>query len=1368
MADPCRIAVTGMACIFPGAGNLAEFKANLENGYDAITEVPQHRWDPVFYDPESTSTDRFYCCRGGFIDENARFDPFAFGIMPVAAEGAEPDQLLSLKISYDALLDAGYDIDTVPGQRTGIILGRGNYIGSGMVRLEQNVRTAQQLVTSLKELIPGISEAELNRVKTEFQKKLGNYGPDTAIGLVPNLTASRVANRLNFCGPAYTIDAACASSLMAIDQAAKVLAGGECDLMLAGGVHLCHDVSFWSVFTQLGILSRSGNIKPFDSSADGVLIGEGIGVVVLKRYDDAVADGDRIYSVINGIGVSSDGKASSLMLPDVNGQTMALERAWGRSGCNPRDVGYIEAHGTGAPAGDMSELQTLTGFFGLGETSKSEEQKRPGLGSVKSMIGHCMPAAGVAGFIKTALGLYHKKIYPTLHCTAPNEELKKTGFRIIPETEDWDTEKESRIAGVNAFGFGGINVHIVMSEYESQVTAPLSVSDEERIRVLSASTPEEMLVALETGLSSSADGPCRLVIFNPDAKRIDKAKKIISRNLPWRGRGDIWYSPAGLATQGGRTAFVFPGVDSSFEPKLDDVADFFNRPLPGFLAPGDLEETGVGIIWVNQFINAILNELGVKPDVVAGHSIGEWSGMIATGIFDPDGLDAFIKSLEAGSLEVPDVAFAAAGCDIGTAESFFSDLPDICVSNDNCHHQVILCGIDSSVDSVLSAMKKKGIFCQKLPFRSGFHSPLYTESLNIHREKVAGLELGEMETPLWSATTLQPYPAESDELKKLIIDHLIKPVRFRELILKLYEEGVRIFIQPGTGSLTGFIQDILKGKEFSAVAANTAKKTGMAQLRRTLAAAYIEGLSPDLEAAGMRSRKREMITVSEERSIRLKLGVPLVKTDTVLTEAKTGMSVSEKPDGGSNPVMSTFSNVLTDITRMQQEVVDQWQNAVLKRTGNTSTSSGNKAVQKTFFLDLSVESHPYLIDHSLFPQPATCTSLHERYPVVPMTMSVDILAEYAQKTVPGKKVVGMENIQAFNWIDVCSPIRAEIETEYNGTDRVCITIKGYLSGDVLVADTYPEPPETFPFKPIRAKAAPVTSAQLYEEGWMFHGPAYQGVTKIGEYGENGISGMLESVSGRGSLLDSAGQLFGYWVMIVTEKNRLAMPIRLGRIDFFADHPAAGEAVCCQIKGHPLTDIEASSDMELSVNGRVWAKITDWEDRRFDTDDALFDVMKDAGGKLLSRVDMTGLAFYRDIYKKANATNYISRRYCTESERNAYVKVAPKEKRAWLNRLIVVKDVVRNTILNSGNGPVFPGEISIHETDTDYVYQAVLPSGRRLDVVTAEDGDCFAAKIISGKTALFGLSRSVDAGRELQEDGIQMKELEDCIVYWREG
>ncbi|WP_256726379.1 polyketide synthase, partial [Streptomyces acidiscabies] len=326
----------GMSVLFPGAPDLDTYWQNLRDGVDAVGEVPAGRWDADYYRPgtaaEPAVADRVYCRRGGFVDGLAEVEVTRFGIMPTSVAGTEPDQLIALHVAAAALDDAGGTARLPDRQRVGVVLGRGGYLTPGLVRLDQRVRTAGQLVRTLGELLPDLSAGQLDRVREAFTERLGPDSPEAAIGLVPNLAASRVASRLDLRGPAYTVDAACASSLVAVDQAVGELASGRCDVMLAGGVHHCHDITLWSVFSQLRALSPSERIRPFHRDADGILIGEGTGVVVLKRLADAERDGDRVYAVIRGTGISSDGRASGLVNPDPGGQARAVRQAWRAAG----------------------------------------------------------------------------------------------------------------------------------------------------------------------------------------------------------------------------------------------------------------------------------------------------------------------------------------------------------------------------------------------------------------------------------------------------------------------------------------------------------------------------------------------------------------------------------------------------------------------------------------------------------------------------------------------------------------------------------------------------------------------------------------------------------------------------------------------------------------------------------------------------------------------------------------------------------------------------------------------------------------------------------------------------------------------------
>ncbi len=635
------VAIVGMAALMPGAPEPGGLLAQPRRRRGLRSPRPRpRRWDPEFYDPAAASArpDRVYCRRGGFVDEFAEFDPLEFGVMPDSVPGAEPDQLIALRVAAEAIEDAGGRDRLLSGDRVGVVLGRGGYLTPGLVRLDQRVRTANQLVHTLRELMPELPADRVEQVRSAFADALGPNKPEAAIGLVPNLAASRIANRLDVRGPAYTVDAACASSLVAVDQAVTELAAGRCDVMLAGGVHHCHDITFWSVFSQLGALSRNESIRPFDRGADGILIGEGTGVVVLKRVEDALAAGDRVYAVIRGTGVASDGRAASLFNPEPAGQVRAVRRAWEMAGLDPRAADaleLLEAHGTATPAGDSAEIATLAEVFG------PRDGEPIALGSVKSMIGHTMPAAGIASLIKTALAIHHGVLPPTLHCEDPHPDLKATRFEPVSEARPWPQSAGPRRAGVNAFGFGGINAHVVLEQAPASATTGIaSVAEPERILRLAADSPAALLELLDAGEMQTPvmSGDYRIAIADPTPKKLTLARRILTNGKSWRGRSDIWFSPKPLLRaenggEAGRIAFVFPGLEAEFTPRVDDVAERLGMTAADHDASTGLGAHGVGVVQVGRLLARALHEMGVRPSAVAGHSVGEWTAMINAGLF---------------------------------------------------------------------------------------------------------------------------------------------------------------------------------------------------------------------------------------------------------------------------------------------------------------------------------------------------------------------------------------------------------------------------------------------------------------------------------------------------------------------------------------------------------------------------------------------------------------------------------------------------------------------------------------------------------------------------------------------------------------
>lgn len=1369
------VAIVGLAGLFPGAPTIDALWRNVVAGVDAITDVPEGRWDPVFFDPDAKEADRFYCRRGGFVDDLATFDPLAFGIMPNAVEAVEPDQLLALAAAAAALHDAGDPHERVDPARISVVLGRGGYLGDGVARLDQRVRTAQQLVEALRVLVPGIDEERLAAVKAEFQDRLGPERPESSIGLVPNLAASRIANRFDLRGPAYTVDAACASSLIAVDHGVAALRSGQVDVALVGGVHHCHDLTLWSVFCQLRALSPTEQIRPFSADADGILVGEGTGLFVLKRLADAERDDDRIYAVIEGTGVASDGAGASLMNPRPEGQVLAVEQAWRASGLDPAAVGLIEAHGTATPVGDRTEVETLRTVFGA-------EGATVGLGSIKSMIGHAMPAAGAAGLAKAAFALHHGVLPPTLHAEAPSEALAGTRFRLLAEAEPWAAPADGgpRIAGVNAFGFGGINAHVVLTDHPSspartgvaapaegavgahggarpsEPTGPDATATEEVV-LLAGRDAADLLGQLDGWQLGAAElivpgpdaGPARLAIVAPNERRLTLARKVLERGTPFRGRNDVWFDPGDAASEvrGAKVAFLFPGVEPTFEPRVDDVADALDLPWPG-LAEGvpPLERQGRGIVQVGLLLDDALAELGIRPDVVAGHSLGEWAGQIASGQIPRSYVDEFLDELHPGAIEVSDVVFVALGAGAEVAAELVDGLADAHVSHDNCPHQSVICAPAASMAVAVERAKERKVLAQELPFRSGFHSPLFTPFLAGMAEHFGNVPLRAADVPLWSATSVAPYPEAPAEIIALAGRHLVEPVRFRRLVEALHDDGVRTFVQVGTGSLLGFVDDTLRDRDVLTVSANVAKLSGVDQLRRVAAALWSTGTDVRFEPLGHLVAGTEVAETDDvgagpgagaaapSAPVPLHLGSSLVRDLTPLDLPVAGpafvgdedLDALEAELGAPAPILGEFRAAVADAQAAALEVLRAARDSQRPLTAAAPSSptvppvvsvgtspawsspstpatpgAAEPSLKETVH-HLSVAEQPYWLDHAFYEQPAGWEVVDDLFPLVPMTAIIAMLQEAAEDLVAGTVSTRVEAIRAFKWLAVHPPTAVTVRAVRDGAGpdpatgetTVKASIDKHARATVVVAPGYPDPPAPTA-RPITGEiACPAQPDTLYQERHLFHGPAYQGLQTFDEFGVDGASGLLETKPFPGSLLDNAGQLFGFWLAQRVDRDRLVLPTSIDRISFYGPHPTAGTVVRCVVNCTHIDEQSVRADLELTVDGTVWCTIEGWEDRRFQSDDRLFTLLRKPADHLLAETQPGGWVLVREGWPDSASRDVVMRRFLGAAERSDYEARNPNVQRAWLLGRIAAKDAARQVLFADGAERVFPVEVQV--------------------------------------------------------------------------
>ncbi len=489
------IAVIGMECFFPKASGLKNYWRMIFHGIDAITEVPATHWSPEdYFDEDPKKPDHVYCKRGGFLDP-VSFDPVEFGIPPSTLESTDSSQLLALVAAKSALETAGYGTGVrFDREKVSVILG---VTGTQKLVIPLSSRLGHPVWRKALEdagVDPGTAAEVIRHISDAYVSWQESSFP----GLLGNVVAGRISNRLDLGGTNCVVDAACASSFSALHMAVMELSTGRSDMVVAGGVDTLNDIFMHMCFSKTSVLSPTGDARPFSKDADGTVLGEGIGIVILKRLDDAEKHGDRIYAIIKGIGSSSDGKSQSIYAPRDDGQIKALENAYAMAQVDPSTIELFEAHGTGTRVGDEVEFKALNQFLVESAKTTGTPLGPCALGSVKSMIGHTKAAAGSAGLIKSVLSLYHKILPPTLKVTEPDPDLNinNSSLYLNTETRPWFSDPEHRRrAGASAFGFGGSNFHVVMEEYKTG-KQEISWDGSVEIIALGADTTEELIKAV--------------------------------------------------------------------------------------------------------------------------------------------------------------------------------------------------------------------------------------------------------------------------------------------------------------------------------------------------------------------------------------------------------------------------------------------------------------------------------------------------------------------------------------------------------------------------------------------------------------------------------------------------------------------------------------------------------------------------------------------------------------------------------------------------------------------------------------------------------------------------------------------------------
>ncbi|WP_435855135.1 SDR family NAD(P)-dependent oxidoreductase [Streptomyces noursei] len=837
MDDP--VVLVGASCRFPGGvSTMDELWALLAAGRDAITEFPADRgWNlDEVYHPEPGRGGRSYVRHGGFLDGIAEFDNGFFGVAPAEAVSMDPQQRILLELVWHALEDAGIDPTALRGTRTGVYLG---LMGNDYARRAH--RTPEDLTG------------------------------DVSIGNAGSVASGRLAYTFGFHGPAITVDTACSSALVAMHQAAQALRAGECTVALAGGITVLTTPTLFVEFSQVGVLAPDGRCKPFDAAAEGTAWSEGAGLLVMERLSTARERGHRVLAVLRGSALNSDGASNGLTAPNGSAQQRVIRDALAVAGLAPGEVDAVEAHGTGTPLGDPIEATALLATYG-------QDRARPVLvGSAKSNLGHTQAAAGVAGVLKMVLAMRHGRLPSTLHLNVPSPHVNwdDGAVRLLDEPMDWPRAGRPRRAAVSSFSLSGTNAHVILEEPEPQPEPePATAAAPPLIPwVLSAATPEALPAQAEALLRRLTDED-----GNGAPSALDVAYSLATTRARLRARTVVLGTDTGELTAAlragtgstgvaadGATAFLFPGQGVQYADMATSLRDripvfaaalqeiaaeldpLLDRPLAEILRDGPGERTDhaqAAVFAVQVAVFRLLTTMGVRPDAVAGHSVGELAAAHAAGVFSL--ADACALVAARGRL-MRELGGEGAMVAVRVPET---DVPELLRGRED---RVALAAVNGPASVVLAGdadavreISQRVAHAHHLAVRHAFHSHHMDPVLDPLREVLAGLEFRTPVIPFVSSVTGAPVTEELRD-PEYWVRHAREPVRFHDCLRALDAAGTSTYLELGPGAtLSALGQEALGGDGFLPVLRQDADEVH--GLLTALATAHTRGVDVDWAA----------------------------------------------------------------------------------------------------------------------------------------------------------------------------------------------------------------------------------------------------------------------------------------------------------------------------------------------------------------------------------------------------------------------------------------------------------------------------------------------------------------------------------------
>lgn len=813
--DSEPIAIIGLGCRFPMAEDPQAFWRLLRDGVDAITEVPTERWDANAFSHSNPATPGKMNTRwGGFLEQVDRFDPHFFGISPREAVSMDPQQRLVLEVSWEALENAGQAPEKLVGSRTGVFI--------------------------------GISTDDYSR--RQFGAP-GAIDPYAATGNALSIAANRVSYLFDLRGPSLAVDTACSSSLVAVHYACQSLQNGECSLALAGGVNLMLSPELTITFSQARMLAFDGRCKTFDAGADGYVRGEGCGIVVLKRFSDALRAGDTVMGLVRGSAVNQDGRSNGLTAPNGAAQQAVIHQALKNAAVSPDQVCYVEAHGTGTPLGDPVEVRALAAVLGEG---RAPDQPCV-LGSVKTNIGHLEAAAGIAGLIKVVLLLQNAEIPPHLHLQKinPHLALKNSPFVIATERSSLPRGTKPRFVGVSSFGFGGTNAHVVLEEAPISELAPVEVERSLHLLTLSGKTEEALKQVAVRYADRLADPSVALADFcfsaNTGRAHFNHRLSVVAGSVA-RAREKLETFIAGqeptgvfkgqvLSTNKPKLAFLFTGQGSQYigmgrqlyetQPNFRQALDrcdeilrpSLGRSLVEVLYPKSgktplLDETAYtqpALFALEYALAQLWRSWGIEPSVVMGHSVGEYVAACVAGVFSlEDGLKLIA---ERGRLtqNLPEegemVVLMAEEARVQAA--LRPSLAEVAIAAVNGPQNVVISGRRAAVRAVAGMLEREGIKTRPLNVSHAFHSPLI-EPMQAEFAQVAHTITYAAPKLLLVSNVTGRLETKEVANPAYWVRHVCAAVRFADGVATLHEQGAGVFVEIGPKpTLLGMAQPCL-------------------------------------------------------------------------------------------------------------------------------------------------------------------------------------------------------------------------------------------------------------------------------------------------------------------------------------------------------------------------------------------------------------------------------------------------------------------------------------------------------------------------------------------------------------------------------